>query len=153
MICIVDVNMPELNGYDTVKRLKMEYPEIKVLGLSMYDSVYSEKEMIRNGASAYLNKDDSSDKLYEILIKIMEAESFTHPKQQSIIFSDRELEFLKLCTQDLLYKEIAVKMQISENTVHRYRENLFLKLGINTRIALTIFAYENGLVSNPEVNN
>lgn len=114
----------------------------------MYDAAYSAIEMIRNGASAFLNKTDPPEKLYEQLIKLTENEDEKSKELASILFSDRELEFLKLCTRDLIYKEIATEMNICVNTVHRYRENLFEKLGLNSRIALAIFAYQNGIISN-----
>lgn len=149
-ICIVDVNMPELNGYDTVKRLKLEFPQIKILALSMYDAAYSAIEMIRNGASGFLNKTDPPQNLKKRLLQIIAQSDKKQKAVHPIVLSERELEFLKLCAQDLFYKEMAVEMKIGVNTVHRYRENLFIKLGLNSRIALAIFAYENGLLNTQE---
>ncbi|HTN46237.1 MAG TPA: response regulator transcription factor [Flavipsychrobacter sp.] len=154
-ICIVDINMPRMNGYETTAALKKKFPDLKVLALSMYDNEQSIIRMLRAGASGYLLKDSEPEELKRALIEI-----FDHDFYQSDIvrgqmlrsinrekdLSENELQFLKLCCTELTYKEIAEKMFKSPRTIDGYRDQLFVKLGATTRSGLVMYAIKTGLV-------
>ncbi len=157
-ICILDINMPELNGYETTEKLKELYPCIKVMALSMFDNEFSIVRMLRSGAKGFLHKGADPDELSNALQTLHE-EGYFHTELmlinslrktnnwQTINITDRETEFLKHCCSDLSYKEIADLMKVSLHTVHGYRDSLFLKLRLKSRTALAIYALRTGVVT------
>jgi DNA-binding NarL/FixJ family response regulator len=157
-ICILDINMPELNGYETTEKLKEFYPAIKVMALSMFDNEFSIVRMLRSGAKGFLHKGANPDELSNALQTLHE-EGYFHTELmlisslrktnnwQTINITERETEFLRHCCSDLSYKEIADLMKVSLHTVHGYRDSLFLKLRLKSRTALAIYALRTGVVT------
>jgi DNA-binding NarL/FixJ family response regulator len=160
-IVLLDISMPIMNGFETAKWLKENHPEIKIMALSMQDDDQSVIKMIKNGAHGYLLKNTHPAELEKALTKLID-DGFFYPDWASkIVFntfnsiekpsqnlpklSDRELEFLKYTTTDLSYKEIAEKMFCSPRTVEGYRDNLFEKLDLKSRVGLAIYALKNGI--------
>lgn len=157
-ICIIDINMPELNGYDTLAEIKKQWPKMKVLVLTMLNDEYCFIKMIRNGADGFLSKNSNPNELQKALLSIYEngvyhsdimARKFIRVMQETDVipkFSERELELLKLCASDLTYTQIADKMSITERSVAGYRDNLFNKLNVSSRVGLAICAIKMGIV-------
>ena len=160
-VVLMDVNMPIMNGAETTEWLQKNYPSIKVLALSMDDDEQSIIKLIRKGAKGYLLKDIHPDTLLEALKSVLK-DGFFHTKKVSnamvnslhtndksssdeITFQDRELEFLKLSSTEMTYKEIADQMNLSPKTIDGYREQLFKKLNVKNRIGLVIYALKHGL--------
>jgi DNA-binding NarL/FixJ family response regulator len=165
-LALLDINMPGMDGYDTALFLKNNYPEVKVLALSMYDSEEAVIRMLKSGAKGYILKDiepsefkialDSLVKkgfYYSELVtnKLVHAiNSLDEPDQKIknlLTLTDRETEFIKLACTEMTYKEIADKMFLSSRTVDGYRDDLFLKLNIRSRVGLVIYAIKNGIVT------
>lgn len=165
-IVLLDINMPEMDGYETSFWLKKNHPQIKVLALSMYDNEASIIRMLKNGAKGYILKDidplefkAALDSLvrkgfyYSDLVtgKLIHAvNNFEEPESTGktlIHLNDRELEFLKLACTEMTYKEIADKMYVSPRTVDGYRDSLFEKLNCKTRVGLVMYAIKNGMVN------
>ncbi len=165
-IVLLDINMPEMDGYETSLWLKKNHPQIKVLALSMYDNEASIIRMLKNGAKGYILKDidplefkAALDSLvrkgfyYSDLVtgKLIHAvNSFEEPESTGktlIQLNDRELEFLKLACTEMTYKEIADKMFVSPRTVDGYRDSLFEKLNCKTRVGLVMYAIKTGMVN------
>jgi DNA-binding NarL/FixJ family response regulator len=162
-IALIDINMPQLNGYQTAEYLTTHYPEIKILALSVEDTEESIIKMLRAGAKGYLLKDtDTKDFRYALevvrdkgyyhselvsntLLKSLHKPNGPNSKPQ-IQFQAREQEFLELACSELTYKEIADKMCLSPRTIDGYRESLFIKLELKSRVGLVLFAIKNGLV-------
>lgn len=163
-IALIDINMPEKNGYETTEYLTNHYPQIKTLALSVEDNEESIIKMLRCGAKGYLLKDTDTanfrtalevvrDKGYyhselvsSTLLKSLHKPNGTTPKP-IIQFQAREQEFLELACSELTYKEIADKMCLSPRTIDGYRESLFIKLELKSRVGLVLFAIKNGLVN------
>ena len=157
-VCVIDINMPELNGYETAVILREQWPNIKILALSMYSNEYSIIKMLRTGAHGYILKETDPIELKDALLSVYN-HSYYHSELVSgrmvskvkdegggdLGISDRELEFLSLCSTDLTYKEIAEKMNLSPRTVEGYRDSLFHKLNIRSRPGLVVFANKIGL--------
>lgn len=164
-LILMDINMPEKDGYETTQWLNEKHPEIKVLALSMYDDETAIIRMLKNGARGYILKDSEPSELRNAMesvltkgfyysemvtgrlmrtIKNMDDEQNTTRKTLNL--SDREVEFLKLACSEMTYKEIALKMHLSPRTIDGYRDTLFEKLDIKTRTGLAIYAIKNGLV-------
>ena len=164
-IVLLDINMPELDGYATALQIKNRFPQVKVLALSMYDSENSIIRMLRNGARGYILKDSDPAELHSALLDIQQkgyyysemissrlirlVNDLDNPEgqlKQMINLNEREVEFLRLGCTELTYKEIADKMGVSPRTVDGYRDILFDKLHVKTRVGLVLYAIRSGLV-------
>lgn len=161
-VCILDINMPELNGFETAKQIKQIWPDIKILAVSVYDSKFNILGMLRAGAGGYLLKDAQPDILRKA-IETVHQKGFYHSEMVSgkIMYqiiakpkeiaatelSENEIQFLKLCCSEMTYKEIAVIMGISHRTIDGYRDHLFQKLDIKSRTGLVIYAFKMGITS------
>ncbi len=164
-LVLMDINMPKKDGYDTTRWLKQNYPEIKVLALSMYDNESAIIRMLKCGARGYILKDaepaDLKRALHEIitkgffysdlvtghLIHTMQKMDDDAETRTTLNLSDRDVDFLRHICSELTYKEIADKMFISPRTVDGYRDALFDKLNIKTRVGLVIYAIKNNIVN------
>jgi DNA-binding NarL/FixJ family response regulator len=158
-ICILDISMPHLNGYQTLKEIKRNWLSIKVLIFSIFYNDFSVSEMFSNGANGYLKKNSSPKELQHALTSIY-YKDFYLADTSAKWFSDhylkhhlfpkithREMEFLCHCCSELSYKEIADLMTVSARTIDTFRDSLFSKLNIKTRAGLVMFALQNGIVS------
>lgn len=159
-VVLLDVNMPIMNGFETMDWLKNTHPSIKVIALSMEDDEYVILKMLKKGAKGYLLKDIHPEKLKGALNEVIEkgyyhsdkvASTLLHSLQPSKScydsnFKDNELVFLQYSCSELTYKEIAYKMNLSPKTIDGYRNDLFKKLGVKNRVGLVLFALKNKLV-------
>ncbi|WP_395043460.1 response regulator [Flavobacterium sp.] len=159
-IILLDISMPIMDGFETAKWLNENYPNILIMTLSMQDDEQSVIKMIKNGANGYLLKNSHPTDLEKALIKLMN-DGYYYPDWASrIVFAslgtekiktsavlkltDREKEFLKHTISEMNYKEIAEKMFCSPRTVESYRDNLFEKLDLKSRVGLAVYAIKNG---------
>jgi two-component system, NarL family, invasion response regulator UvrY len=162
-IVLLDVSMPHMDGFETAKWISTNLPLAKILVLSMFDDEKSIIKMIRNGAKGYILKDSEPQELeialndivhkgyhYSDLVngKLIHAvhklDEHSEDEKQSKLTS-REIEFLKLCCSEMTYKEIANIMYLSVRTVEGYRDNLFVKLNLKTRVGLVLYAIKNNI--------
>ena len=156
---LLDVNMPIMDGIETMKWVKENHPELKVLALSVNDDEETIMKMITNGAKGYLLKDTHPTAFKEALLEVYN-KGFYYSEMVSgylinklgnhdtkITLKEREVEFIKLACTEKTYKEIADGMCLSPKTIDGYRENLFQKLEIKTRIGLVLYAIKNKIVS------
>lgn len=164
-IVLIDVNMPVLDGSATAKIIAEKYPSIKLVALSMKDDDTSVIQMIRAGCCAYLLKEIHPDELEKALNEIYKSGYYNADisniryrqllrKQQSeeqLQLSERELVFLKYACSDLTYKQIADRMHLAERTIDGYRENLFQKLNVQSRVGMVLEALRRKLVDLNEV--
>ena len=159
-ICVLDINMPELNGFETLDRIRDKYPDIKVLILSMYEHEQTIIKAFNKGARGYVIKDSDPLDLKAALLTVYEGELY-HPEIKASHFyaylqgkndpalpriSENELQFLPYCCTELSLKEIASEMGVALRTVQGYRDSLFDKLGLKTRTGLAMYAIKAGLV-------
>lgn len=164
-IVLMDINMPGKDGYETTQWLKHNYPEIKVLALSMYDNESSIIRMLKSGAKGYILKDSDPAQLKEALVdladkgfyyselvtgKLLHAINKIGGESDELMtvvnLTEREREFLKYTCSELTYKDIADRMFVSPRTIDGYRDALFEKLQVKTRVGLVIYSIRNGLV-------
>lgn len=156
-VCLLDINMPEMDGYETAKKIKSNWPQISILAVSVYDSEFNILGMLRAGAGGYILKDVQPSILRNAILSLYE-KGFYHSElvtekilQQAsykpVTLYGHETQFLKLCCSEMTYKEIAHVMGVSHRTVDGYRDNLFEKLYIKSRTGLAIYALKTGLVT------
>lgn len=165
-IVLLDINMPDMDGYETALWVKKHHPEIKILALSMYDTDNSIIRMLKNGVKGYILKDSDPAELKMALESVINkgfyySEMVTgklihtinaldipdHHTRHVFALNDRELEFLKLACTECTYKEIAEQMYLSPRTIDGYRDTLFEKLNVKTRVGLVLYAIRNGIVA------
>lgn len=159
-VCMLDVNMPHMNGYETLIALKEKYPKTRVLILTQLEHEYIVVKMLMAGASGYMLKTVEKSELKRAIKVILNhpfyGNDLVNGKLISMvtkgeeytknILTEREQVFLKFCCSDLAYKEIADKMGISERTAAFYRQQLFDKLDVKSRTGLALYALKLGLV-------
>lgn len=163
-IVLMDIDMPEMNGYETTKWLNEKHPTVKVIALSTMESDNAIIRMIKSGAKGYMLKDSDTEELKlafdqifaigyfynEIITKkvlgvVNQLADLKSEAASFVKLSEREIEFLKLTSTELSYKEIAEKMGVSARTVESYRDSLCEKLDLRTRTGLAMYAIKNGL--------
>jgi DNA-binding NarL/FixJ family response regulator len=164
-IVLMDISMPEMDGYATCEWLKSHYPAIKVLALSTMDAETAIIKMIRSGAKGYIVKDADlselklafsellsigffynelvSRKVIHSISRIVEDNDAVTALQK---LSDNELTFLRLSCSEKTYQEIANEMFKSEKTIDGYRAELFKKLNVSSRVGMVMYAIKNGIV-------
>lgn len=162
-IILLDIVMPELDGFATAKWLTENHPEIKILALSTMDAETAIIRMIKNGAKGYVLKDSEPAELKRAFDEVLSLgfyynEFVSRKTVQSLNLladdktrhaadklTDRELSFLRLACSEKTYAEIAREMFVSERTVDGYRDTLFKKLNVTTRVGLVLYAIRNGI--------
>ena len=159
-IVLMDIQMPIMNGIEATNWLKNNKPEIKVLALSMECEESTILAMLRAGAKGYLLKDIHPNILHHALNQVnlngfYYTDNITNTllnsihkpeKKKNITLKERELEFLKLTVSERTYKEIAEVMCLSPKTIENYRESLFEKLDVKSRIGIVIYAIKEKIV-------
>jgi DNA-binding NarL/FixJ family response regulator len=163
-LVLLDINMPEMDGFATARWIKQNLPLVKVMALSMYDNENAVIRMFKAGAKGYILKDSEPAELKAALDSIINkgyyySELVTGKLIHSINkldedadvrnlvqLNDREIEFLKYACTEMTYKEIADKMYLSPRTIDGYRDALFEKLNLKTRVGLVMYAIKNGIV-------
>jgi two-component system, NarL family, invasion response regulator UvrY len=164
-IILMDINMPEMDGYDATLWIRNNYPLVHVLALSMYDDENAIIRMLKNGAKGYIMKDADPMELKKaiddvitkgvhyselvtgrLLHSIYQVDEPGHGTKKMLDLNDREIEFLKLASTEMTYKEIADAMHLSPRTIDGYRDALFEKLNIRNRVGLVLFAIKHSIV-------
>jgi two-component system invasion response regulator UvrY len=163
-IILLDINMKDINGYDTAQWVRANYPELRIVILSMHDADLAMFRLLRYGVCAFLNKEIHPDELHDAIRAVMTSGLYLGPTNGKVVrlfkagltntpliqrfgLTENELRFLEWASTDMTYKEIAMKMKISPRTVDNYRDSLFQKLDVNTRIGLALIAVRCGLLS------
>ena len=161
-IVLLDVNMPEMDGFETTQWLHKNYPYIKVLVLSMLSDEKTIIKMFRLGAKGYLLKNTDPEELRKALDSITDKNVYlseyvsgklvsglnqdAESDIKLVLLNDREKDFLRWTCTELAYKDSAAKMNGSPRTADDYRQSLFGKLKVHSRVGLVLYAIKNGLV-------
>jgi DNA-binding NarL/FixJ family response regulator len=153
--------MPIMDGFQTAKELHKQYPDLKILIVSMNEDEYSLIKMLNYGVKGFVGKDIEPEELRMAISKILHdgfyySDKMTEhlintlqPKEQESIIealTEREAEFLMLACSERTYKEIAEDMCLSTKTVQGYRDSVFAKLKIKSRVGLVMFAIKSNLI-------
>ncbi len=164
-IIILDLNMPLMDGYENSQWLSEHYSGVKILILSMYDSDIALIRLLQHGVRGFLKKNINPDELRFALETVVNhgyyynnntggriASLFNKTGHGNLMLEksmlkENEISFLKFCSSDMTYKEIAIRMGISTRVVDNYRDALFEKLNVKSRVGLAIYAMKNGIVT------
>ncbi|MES2829502.1 MAG: response regulator transcription factor [Bacteroidota bacterium] len=157
-LVLLDLNMPGMDGKQTSEWIKTNYPEIRIIVLSMAEDEDAVLSMIKTGIKGYLLKDaepmefkaaldavTKGDVYFPPFVAKYMAESF-NKSGTDIKLNEREIDFLRLASTELTYKEIADKMFVSLRTVDGYRDSLFVKLHVKNRVGLVLYAIKHKIV-------
>ena len=164
-VAILDLNMPEMNGYEAARLIQQKFPTVNVLMLTMYDSELSLIRLLQAGVKGFLKKDIHPSELKFAIHSVMNAgyyysnhtagrlanlfRSIDDKKNflQNMMLSEQEVQFLKLACSELTYKEVAQKMALNPRSVDNLRDQLFVKLDVKSRVGLAMVAIKNGIVT------
>lgn len=156
-IVLMDVVMPIMDGIDATKILHERIPAIKILVLSSFHDHESVYAMLRNGAAGYLVKSSLAQDLAETIRATFQGKmvfssevgaQLVSPPQPTLNFhlTDRELEVLVLLAEGLTNQQSALKLSISQSTLKFHMNNIFEKLGVQTRSEALVLAAKNNLI-------
>ena len=162
---VLDLNMPKLDGFETARKVAKLYPDIHILILTMYDSEIALIRLLQVGVKGFLKKDIHPSDLRRALVSVAEGGYYyshnatgklanffqkNHDRQLPIdraLLTETEMNFLRLASTDMTYKEIAHQMKISPRAIDGLRDGLFEKLDVKSRVGLAIYAVRNGIVT------
>ena len=151
-LLVIDVEMPTLNGFDTIKRIRVNQPNMKIVVLSMHEESVFSHEAFTLGANAYLNKSMESAALIDALLESYGGKKifpvFNNVSKIESPFSDREFEILRMIASGKTSEQIADRLHISHLTVKAHRRNMMRKLNVNNAAELVSKALEMGFLYN-----
>ena len=162
-LILMDLKMPIMNGIEATRQIRAKFPNIKILVLTTYDDDEWVFDAIRAGASGYLLKDTSRQKILEAIRGTMDGKSFVDPAiagkllnqvasrqtQPASILTDklteRELDVLRLIAKGINNGEIAAQLHLSEGTVRNHVSAILEKLSVSDRTQAAVIAIQHGL--------
>jgi two-component system, NarL family, invasion response regulator UvrY len=163
-VVLLDLNMPDMDGFETAAWLQSQASTVKVLMLTMYDSELTLIRLLQLGVRGFLKKDIHPDELKLAIQTVVQTGYYysNHstgklmglfkntpegvPALQKAMLTDQELQFLKLACSDLTYKEIAMQLGLNPRSVDTLRDQLFVKLDVKSRVGLAMVALRHGVV-------
>ena len=163
-IVLLDIRMPIMDGYETALWIRSHLPETRVLVVSMVSREHAVIRMLRLGIYGFITKDTNTAELHQALKRIQQKQFHVNELVGNRIFhyfsdstteqlpddkndiTDREFIFLRKCCSELTYRQIAKEMYVSPRTIDTYRDHLFEKLQVRTRVGLVIYALRTGLI-------
>lgn len=166
-LLFLDLNLPDSDGLDILPQLKRDWPDMKILVITMYDDPKLVKAAFKAGIDGYVLKTSGRDELLRALTEVMRGETWLgrgvtpterRPSESGNAkdFGDRfakkhaltkrEVEIMKYISQALNNKQIGEELYISDQTVSVHRKNIMRKLGVSTSASLIRLAYENHLI-------
>lgn len=159
-VCLVDIRMCKMDGFDTVVEIKKKWADIKVLALSGYSREEYLIRMVLCGADGYLTKNVHPREVLNAVRSVYEygfynTELLTprfvsevHNRRKTLPeLSAKEIQLLECSILDKTYDEIATVMNLTRKSVEGHRTRLFQKIGVRTRAGLTMYAVRHGYVS------
>ena len=163
-LILLDLEMPVLDGWETAKKVVSKFPDVKIIMISMHDSLQIVSDLIEIGVHSYLLKNAEPDEVYKAIISVINNDFYYNQLVSKALHkriqkegiekpavarradvSPREVEILQLICQELTMKEIGEKLFLSEQTIHTHRKNLMKKTKAKNAVGLVKFAFQNGI--------
>ncbi|MBI1782522.1 MAG: response regulator transcription factor [Sphingobacteriales bacterium] len=159
-VCLLDINMPGLDGIETAKVIRQRKPEIKIIMLTTYNDREIISELVHIGVAGYLLKNSNKEELVEAVHKVMKGrnyfseevekvilEGLTEKKDTGVItLTEREVEVVQLLAKEYTNDKIAEELHISYRTVETHRKNIMQKTKALNLAGLIKYAYSKGLI-------
>lgn len=158
-VCLLDISMPVMDGFETINELKKRWPQMHVLILTQHTLEHYIIRMIRAGAGGYLLKDSDPAEIRTAILAvhnngIYHSELVPGKWSNAIMkgqirlpdLTEMEKIVLKHCCSDLSYEEIGNLLKKSKRSIEGHRDNLFAKLNVNSRVSLALYAVKYGFV-------
>lgn len=162
-VVLLDINMPNMNGLEVLRKIKENNIDAKVLVLTIHNEVEYLYRAVEIGVQGYVLKDSDSTVLINAIKSVYKGESYIQPNMAALLFKKyntkesnynedinaltrRELEVLKLIVEGLFNKEIANRLKISEKTVKNHVSNIFRKINVSDRTQAAVYAIKNNIV-------
>lgn len=160
-ILLLDILMPGTNGIEVAQRMRNEFPEVKIIVLSVDSREYTLVQLLQIGVDGFVSKRGPLNEITsaidtvsegvpfygrDIAILIRDITDAKLNKQNTAALTKRELQIIKACCDGLLGKEIAENLHISLRAVNSHKTNIFNKLGLSTSVELVRFAIEHGII-------
>lgn len=163
-VVILDLNMPHMDGYETAAYLQKNFPDIKILMLTMFDSELALIRLLKLGVKGFMKKDIHPNELMNAIHSVYENDFYYSPQTSSklaglfrheeqkpfldkILLSELEIEFLKMVCTEMTYKEIAGKLNMNPRAIDGMRDNLFTRLDVKSRVGLAMYSIRQGVVA------
>lgn len=159
-VCLLDINMPGLDGIEAAKLIKAAKPSIKIVMLTTYNDKEIISELIHIGVSGYLLKNSDKSELVEAIFKVMSGRYYFSAEIEEIIMqavsekknpevivlTEREIEIVKLLAREYTNDKIAAELHISYRTVETHRKNIMQKTKSHNLAGLLKHAYSKGFI-------
>ena len=158
-VVVLDIAMPDINGLEVLKRIKLDHPEIHVMVLSTYPEKQYAVRALRAGASGYLTKESATEELITAIHRAAQGRKYLSislaekiadnfddsTKAPHELLSDREYQVLLMLGKGQTVSNIAEKMSLSVPTVNTYRSRILRKLNLSSNSEVIHYAIENNL--------
>jgi len=163
-VVVTDIKMPIMDGIEATRVIKSKFPDIGIIGLSMFDEDDLIIEMLDAGALGYLLKNADKDEVAAAIQAVFRGEHYycrsTHAKMMQLIaksrynpyskkekitFTDKEIEVIQLICQEYLNKEIADKLKVSVRTIEGYRLRILERMQVKNTVGLVVYAIKHGI--------
>jgi two-component system, NarL family, response regulator DegU len=163
-IVLLDLRMPVMDGVEATEKIKELFPEVKIIILTMQDDESFILHMIEKGINSFLLKNVEPEELERVIKTLQTREFYFNEKLSDMVvkalyskgkktssiyydslFTEREIEILKLICEELTNQEIADKLNVSKRTIDGHRTSLFEKSGVKNTAGLVIYAVKNGI--------
>jgi DNA-binding NarL/FixJ family response regulator len=163
-VILLDLEMPIMNGVETAEYIIPKYPDIKIIVLTQHDSEKFMLHMLEMGVHSFLLKNSNPDELERAILSVYEKDFYHNDLISNVMrksismrsekplfskmaeLSEREKEIFGLICEEHSLKEISIRLNISEKTIHSHKANIQHKLGVRNTVGMIKFAYENGLL-------
>ena len=137
-VLLLDINMPEMNGIEVLKKMKESQSAVKVLILTVHNELEYLMNAVDIGVEGYIMKDSESAELKKAIRAVRDGENY--------IQTNLELEVLVQVANGMFNKEIATNLNISERTVKNHISNIFKKIEVSDRTQAAVFAIKNNII-------
>lgn len=161
-VLLLDINMPEMNGIEVLKKMKEDQSQVKVLILTVHNETDYLMKAVDIGVDGYILKDSESQELKKAINAVKDGENYIQPslipalnnqlvnrdndKDKISSLTNRELEVLVQVANGMFNKEIATNLNISERTVKNHISNIFKKIDVSDRTQAAVFAIKNNII-------